>query len=69
MVKCKLVLKEQPTEEGLMPAVLPGLDTMVRRHQEHGWLEMALCFSLPVVTALQGKNLSDLLPDNIMVLM
>lgn len=45
MVKCKLALKEQPTEEGLTPAVLPGLDVRVRRHQERGWLKVSLCLS------------------------
>lgn len=45
MVKCKLVSKEHLKEEGLKPAVLCGLDMMVRRHQWSGWLEISLCLS------------------------
>jgi len=45
MVRRKLALKEQPTEEGSMPVMLPGLGVMVTRQQECGWLEIPLHLS------------------------
>lgn len=33
------------TEEGLKPAMLPGLGMMARGHQERGWLETPLCLA------------------------